>query len=75
MITISFQLSEQDFQTLVDDYCVLYNYQERTPDYNKTSTVENPESKAEFTRRMLIQEVANKVKDIESKKTPLITIV
>ena len=75
MITISFQLSEEDFSQLVESYCILYNYPAKTPDYNGTGLVDNPESPSDFTRRMLTQEVAEKVKTIQEQKTPLITIV
>ena len=75
MIEISFKLSEEDFQKLVESYCILYNYKEFVPDYNGTGSVENTESPSDFTRRMLVQEVTEKVKQIQSRKTPLIKIV
>ena len=74
-ITISFQLSLEDFTILVKAYCIAYNYQSKIPDYNKTTLIDNPELPQDFCRRMLIKEVVDKVKNVKMQETPLIKIV
>lgn len=62
MATITFTISPDHLNKLVDAICINYNYQPLLPDDEGNLTIPNPESKAEFTRRMIINFLKENVK-------------
>jgi hypothetical protein len=64
MPEIKFTLSTQNATRLANAYAFLYDYKKKVG--INEEQIDNPESKNQFAKRMLLEEMKNKVKGYES---------
>ena len=71
MATITFTIPDNELPTIIGDLCEHFGYQEQIPNVNGSGTVPNPESRAQFAKRMMagkIRETINQIRTIRHQR-------